>query len=186
MSAWFVSLDNAPVLIDCPKINEEVINDLQELSGGASPKVFLSNRDSHHEASILHRQLGWPLIVQEQEAYLLPNVDALETFSDELVLSSGARILWTPGPTPGSCVLHLPSPWNVLFCGRLLIPLSNDQISPIRTRSTFHWTMQQESLIKLCNWLPRDQFPLLASGKNLHLLGNEMLLPWIAWKHSDK
>ena len=175
MSSWFLSLDNAPVLIDCPKVTEEVINDLKELSGGICPNVVLTNRDAHHDASILNRKLGWPLIVQEQEAYLLPNIENLETFSDELVFSSGARILWTPGPTPGSCVLHVPLPLNVLCCGRLLIPVSNNQISPIRTRSTFHWTMQQKSLEKLAVWNPSDSRPLLACGEKAYLLGEEKL-----------
>ncbi len=186
MSSWFLSLDNAPILIDCPKVTEEVINDLKELSGGICPNVVLTNRDAHHDASIINRKLDWPLIVQEQEAYLLPHVENLVTFSEELILSSGVRILWTPGPTPGSCVLHVPPPWNVLFCGRLLTPGSKDQISPIRTRSTFHWTMYQESLLKLRNWLPREQSPLLASGQKLHLLNDEKLLPWIAWKPSSE
>jgi len=84
MSSWFLSLDNALILIDCPKATEEVINDLKELSGGICPKVVLTNRDAHHDASILNRKLGWPLIVQEQEAYLLPLVDNLITFSEEL------------------------------------------------------------------------------------------------------
>ena len=60
MSSWFLSLDNANVLIDCPKATEEVINDLKELSGGICPKVVLTNRDAHHDASILNRKLGWP------------------------------------------------------------------------------------------------------------------------------
>ena len=186
MSAWFLWIDNAPVLIDCPQISEEVINDLKELSRGFCPKVLLTNRNSHQEASILNKKLGWDLIVQEQEAYLLPNVNNLETFSDELTISSGIRILWTPGPTPGSCVLYAPAPWNVLFCGRLLIPLSNSQIAPKRSRTTFHWTMQQESLLKLRNWLPLDHLPLLASGQDLELLNNEKLLPWIAWQPSEE
>lgn len=181
MSSWFLSLANAPVLVDCPKVTEEVINDLKELSGGICPNVVLTNRDAHHDASILNRKLGWPLIVQEQEAYLLPHVENLVTFSEELILSSGARILWTPGPTPGSCVLHVPPPWNVLFCGRLLTPVARDEIRAIRSRSTFHWTNQQNSLIKLRAWLPSNAMPSLASGDSLPLLGKEQLLPWRAW-----
>ena len=32
MSSWFLSLENASFLIDCPKVTEEIINDLKELS----------------------------------------------------------------------------------------------------------------------------------------------------------
>ena len=43
-----------------------------------------------------------------------------------------------------------------------------------------------ESLLKLRNWLPQEQPPLLASGQELHLLSDEKLLPWIAWKPSEE
>ena len=183
MSSWFLRIDNALFLIDCPKATEEVINDLKELSGGICPKVVLTNRDAHHEASILNRKLGWPLIVQEQEAYLLPNVENLETFSDQLTISSAGRVLWTPGPTPGSCVLHVSPPWNVLFCGRLLIPISIDELLPLRTKSTFHWSSQEKSLINLRRWIP-SKVPLeLASGVGMTSSDQGKLFPWNAWKN---
>jgi hypothetical protein len=46
------------------------------------------------------------VLVQEQEAFLLPGVKALETFGLEHALAPGLRLLWTPGPSPGACVLH--------------------------------------------------------------------------------
>ena len=85
--------------------------------------MLLTNREGHGRVRRLQQRLGWPVLVQEQEAYLLPGVDPLETFAEEHRTAAGLRLLWTPGPTPGSCVVHAPAPWNVLFCGRLLVPL---------------------------------------------------------------
>ena len=141
----------------------------------------MTNRDAHHDASILNRKLGWPLIVQEQEAYLLPHVENLVTFSEELILSSGARILWTPGPTPGSCVLHLPPPWNVLFCGRLLIPRKSNSLVAVRTKKTFHWRLYRESLQKLRDWIPLDPRPSLLSGVISNASDPRWIFPWEAW-----
>ena len=119
--------------------------------------------------------------MQEQEAYLLPGLNPLDTFSNEHVTASGLKLLWTPGPTPGSCVVYAPSPWNVLFCGRLLIPLKSNQLIALRTKKTFHWTRQQKSLEKLRKWLPRDPRPSLASGVGLRSSGESSIVEWEDW-----
>ncbi len=180
--SWWLNSHPEPVLIDCPEINVEVINDLKKLSKGLSPKILLTNRDSHGMVTQLNKELGWPVLIQEQEAYLLPAIKNLESFGDEFVTSSKLRVFWTPGPTPGSCVVYAPDPWNVLFCGRLLSPVAKDQISSVRTRRTFHWTIQQKSLEKLSLLFSSKHRPLLASGEKSHLLGDQKLLPWDAWQ----
>ncbi|MEC7382426.1 MAG: MBL fold metallo-hydrolase, partial [Cyanobacteriota bacterium] len=94
----------------------------------------------------------------------------------------GLRLLWTPGPTPGSCVVFAPDPWNVLFCGRLLIPFAFVQLSPLAHRRTFHWPRQLRSLQKLRQWIPSNARPVLASGAHLGALRGKKLAPWDAWK----
>ncbi len=180
--SWWLNTFPEPVLIDCPELSEEVISDLQTLAKGSNPRILLTNRDAHGDVNLLNKKFGWPVVVQEQESYLLPAIDDLETFSDELIISSGLRLFWTPGPSPGSAVVYAPEPFNVLFCGRLLTPVAKDQIAPVRTRNTFHWTMQKQSLNKLCLWLPSKSNPSLASGERLELIGDDKLLGWSAWQ----
>ena len=141
----------------------------------------MTHRDAHGKGSALNKALGWPVLLQEQEAYLLPHIKNIETFEDEFSTDSNLRLLWTPGPTPGSCVVYAPSPWNVLFCGRLLIPVAKDQINSFRSKTTFHWTLQEESIRKLLGWLPRDRSPVLASSKLIDVPDYEGILPWDAW-----
>ena len=180
--SWWLGCDPEPVLIDCPLVNQSNIETLKKLSLGRTCRIVLTNRESHGMVSELQEVLGWPVLVQEQEAYLLPEIDQLETFSQEHITSSGLRLLWTPGPSPGSCVVYAPRPWNVVFCGRLLIPLKKNHFGALRTRKTFHWTRYQKSLGKLGKWLPSDASPELASGAGLQSFSGGTLGHWEDWK----
>ncbi|WP_414153532.1 MBL fold metallo-hydrolase [Prochlorococcus sp. MIT 1307] len=180
--SWWLGCDPEPILIDCPPVNETTINFLKSVSLGRQSLIVLTSREAHGRVSELQDALEWPVLVQEQEAYLLPGLLQLKSFSANHETVSGLRLLWTPGPTPGSCVVYAPPPWNVLFCGRLLIPLKSNQLISLRTKSTFHWTRQQKSLKKLRQWLPRDPFPELASGAGANLHRGGKLYKWECWK----
>ena len=180
--AWWIDSDPEPVLIDCPSVNKETTSLLKTFGEGRLPLIVLTSREAHGGVSELQEELGWPVLVQEQEGYLLPGLKKLLTFSEEYLTASGLRLLWTPGPTPGSSVVYAPAPWNVVFCGRLLIPLKLNQMAALRTRSTFHWTRQQKSLKKLRKWLPRDLRPSLASGAGAQSCGGGRLHKWEAWQ----
>ena len=81
--------------------------------------------------------LGWPVLVQEQEAYLLPGLTSLDSFVDQHTTAAWRLLLGTPGPTAGSCVVFVPDPWKVLFCGRLLIPVAFVQLASLADWLTF-------------------------------------------------
>ena len=179
--SWWLDCFPEPVLIDCPDITPGLLANLKKLARGRSSRILLTNRDGHGKVSKLQEELGWPVLVQEQEAFLLPGLSGLEGFKEEAVTSSGLKLLWTPGPSPGSCVIHAPEPLNVLFCGRLLIPVATDRVSSIRNKRTFHWTFQQKSLTKMCKWLPPESFPSLASSCPLGSSSECTLYPWGAW-----
>ena len=115
-SAWWLEtpgLVDAGLLIDAPALTQA---NLAFLRGRGPGRIVLTGRDGHGRTRRWQEALGWPVLVQEQEAYLLPGVKALERFSGSLDLAVGLRLLWTPGPTPGACVLlagrhdHPPSP----------------------------------------------------------------------------
>ncbi len=180
--SWWLGCQPEPVLIDCPPVNQSTIDWLKRLSGGRPSRILLTNREAHGGVAKLQDELGWPVLVQEQEAYLLPGLKQIESFAEEHVTGSGLRLFWTPGPTPGSCVIYSPPPWNVLFCGRLLIPLKLNRLVAFRTKRTFHWSRQQKSLRKLLQWLPRDSRPSLASGAGVNASGGGTLFKWEDWE----
>ncbi len=180
--SWWLDCDPEPVLIDCPAFNTANLAALKRLARGRNCLIVLTNRDAHGRVSELQSLLDWKVLVQEQESYLLPDLSGLTSFSEEHTTTSGIRVLWTPGPTPGSCVVYAPPPWNVLFCGRLLIPLKIDQVGHLIDRKTFHATRLRNSLKKLLKWLPPNSSPSLASGVGVGSSKDGQLFVWDSWK----
>ena len=180
-TAWLLHTSGGgSVLVDVPLLSDEHLSWLQQQPPGW---IVLTHRQGHGRCRRLQEQLGWPVLVQEQEAYLLPNVSALDTFAVDHVTASGLRLLWTPGPTPGSCVVHAPAA-DLLFCGRLLTPLAPGRLGPLRHGRTFHWPRQLGSLQRLRGWIPSDARPQLASGAGLGALRGERLVPFSGWDPS--
>lgn len=180
-SSWWLDVAPEPVLIDCPPLTEATLTALKELAGGRVARILLTSREGHGRLRRLQERLDWPVLVQEQEAYLLPGVPDLGTFAEAHTTISGLRMLWTPGPTPGHAVVYAPAPSNVLFCGRLLVPVAADSLAPLRHRRTFHWPRQQRSLERLREWLPSEATPALASGAGLGALRGGRLAPFSSW-----
>ena len=177
-SAWWLEQPGGGgVLIDCPAFNEANLAFLQAQSSG---QILLTGREGHGRLRRFQEALGWPVHVQEQEAYLLPGAQQLIPFAAEAELAAGLRLLWTPGPTPGAAVLlaeELPELGSILFCGRLLSPVAPGQLAPLRTRRSFHWGRWLRSIERLRAWLPADQPQWLASGAGLGALRGEALVP---------
>ena len=164
-------------LIDCPAYTEANLELLRRRGEG---RILLTSREGHGRVRRFQEALGWPVLVQEQEAYLLPGLQRLHTFAAEHELSQHARLLWTPGPTPGACVLLADSEdpgTSLLFCGRLLSPLAPGLLGPLRTSRSFHWSRWLRSLERLRTWLPAVAPAWLASGAGLGALRGEKLVP---------
>ncbi len=184
-SSWLVEAERCDLLIDCPGLTAANLDFLRErvrLRGGAGDRpggwIVLTGREGHGRCRRLQEALGWPVLVQEQEAYLLPGVAPLVSFAREHQLGDGGRLLWTPGPTPGACVLHLVEQGGMdgLFCGRLLLPVAPGRVAPLRTRRCFHWPRQLASLEKLRGWLPPGSPDWIASAAALGALRGEKLV----------
>ena len=52
---------------------------LKKLAEDSAPKIILTNRDSHGTVTFLHKEFGWPVLIQEQESYLLPQLKKKKT-----------------------------------------------------------------------------------------------------------
>lgn len=178
-SSWLLEHPAADVLVDGPALTPANRAWLGLRAAGRSGWIVLTGRDGHGRCRALQELLGWPVLVQEQEAYLLPSVPGLITFSAEHQLAEGLRLLWTPGPSPGACVLHGTggSAGDGLFCGRLLVPVAPGRLEPLRRRGTFHWPRQLRSLEALRRWLPEGAPEWIASGAGLGALRGEKLVP---------
>ncbi len=174
-SSWLLERPEGPLLIDCPGVTQANLDFLAGLGAGGT--LVLTSREGHGRCRRIQEATGWSVLVQEQEAYLLPNVPAIEAFGSEHTAAQGIRLLWTPGPTPGSCVVHARGVWgDLLFCGRLLVPAGPGVLAPLRTQRCFHWPRQLASIEKLRCWLPAGSPAAIASGAGLGALRGEVLV----------
>lgn len=186
-SAWLLEAAGADLLIDCPAYTRANLRflagrPLRRTAGSGPPRawIVLTGRGGHGRCRRLQQALGWPVLVQEQEAYLLPGVDPLHTFAVEHQLEPDGRVLWTPGPSPGACVVHVaPAAGDGLgglFCGRLLVPVAPARVAPLRQRGTFHWRRQLGSVERLRGWLAPGAPGWIASGAGLGALRGPKLV----------
>lgn len=157
------------ILIDSPAWNE-------------IDRQFIIDRGGAHWLAITHRggmgkkvttiatELGCEPIVQEQEAYLLPEI-ATTTFHHKFSINNNIQAIWTPGHSPGSSCYYYAGNGGVLFTGRHLLPDSAGAPVPLRTSKTFHWQRQLRSVAALWQQFPSVQ-PLahICPGANIGLL----------------
>ncbi len=184
-SAWLLESTEQDVLIDCPALTEANLAFLAERPRSRQADggwIVLTGRQGHGRCARLRQVLDWPVVVQEQEAYLLPGLPARQTFATSLTLTAELRLFWTPGPSPGACVLHAGGAGSELaagdglFCGRLLVPVAAGALAPLRRRDTFHWPRQLRSLERLRAWLPADSPGWIASGAGLGALRGDRIV----------
>jgi len=174
-SSWLLATAEGDLLIDCPGFTQA---NLDFLGGrGGEGTLVLTSREGHGRCRRLQEATGWRVLVQEQEAYLLPTVPQLQVFAAEHLLTAGIRLLWTPGPSPGACVVHAAGPWgDLLFCGRLLLAVAPASLAPLRTSRTFHWSRQLASIERLKSWLPVGSPAQIACGGGLGALRGQVLV----------
>ena len=139
------------ILLDCPAWNEANQEFIQS-QGGANSLVISHRGGIGKNVLVMQQILNCSVIVQEQEAYLLPEVE-VRSFGDRLSLRDDLELIWTPGHSPGSSCLYWQQHRGTLFTGRHLLPKSQTEIAPLRTAKTFHWWRQLDSTAKL-----RDRF----------------------------
>ncbi len=131
------------ILIDAPAWDQTTENFL--VAQGGVRWLFITHRSALGKAATLQKRLGCELVIQEQEAYLLPETPKT-TFQHNFRFGPQAEALWTPGYSPGSACLYYRAYGGVLFTGRHLLPNREGQPEPLRFSKTFHWLRQLEQI----------------------------------------
>ncbi|XGB41272.1 MAG: MBL fold metallo-hydrolase [Nodosilinea sp. LVE1205-7] len=131
-TAYFI-VDNSPLqpqgnlLIDAPPWSQTT-QDFLAARGGVR-WWFITHRGGLGQAARIQKALNCELVIQEQEAYLLPGTPTT-TFHQDFCFNSQTEALWTPGHSPGSACLYHRNYGGVLFTGRHLLPNSRGKSSP--------------------------------------------------------
>jgi glyoxylase-like metal-dependent hydrolase (beta-lactamase superfamily II) len=142
-TAYFIVEKQSNILVDCPAWDE--INQTFLQSRGGVRLLFLTHRGAIGKAREIQEATGCDILIQEQEAYLLPGLK-VTVFEREIALSDEMKAFWTPGHSPGSSCLYDSRSGGVLFSGRHLLPNPEGAPVPLKTAKTFHWPRQINSV----------------------------------------
>lgn len=163
-TSYLLTHRDGNILIDCPFWDENNYQFCQEQRGVKS--LFLTHRGGiSKQINKVQQDLNCKVLIQEQEAYLLPNLQ-VTSFSEELQLNRDCKVIWTPGHSPGSSCLHYLALGGVLFSGRHLLPNQKGECIPLQLKKTFHWHRQLKSQKKLEDRLIFNHLNYICPGAN--------------------
>ncbi len=172
-TSYFIVENQTRILIDCPAWDE--INQKFLMKKEGVQWLYITHRSAIGKAAEIQRALKCEILIQEQEAYLLPGLK-VTTFEHQLNLSPNIKIFWTPGHSPGSSCLYYSANGGVLFTGRHLLPNHQGQPVPLRIAKTFHWPRQLESVKFLIDQFSSETLHYICPGANTGVLRSKRVI----------
>jgi glyoxylase-like metal-dependent hydrolase (beta-lactamase superfamily II) len=167
-TAYLIVTPRENILIDTPAWND--VERQFIIDRGGVKCLAITHRGGIGQSTAIATELGCEVMIQEQEAYLLPELK-VTTFQHKFNLNDSIHAIWTPGHSPGSSCLYYTEAGGVLFTGRHLLPNQLGEAVPLRTAKTFHWQRQLRSVEAIWQQFPAQQ-PLsrICPGANTGLL----------------
>ena len=172
-TAYLLKTPSGNGLIDCPAWTDETQQFLT--SHGGVQWFFLTHRMGKGSVRYVQSAFDCPILVQEQEAYLLPGLDVIP-FHREHYLEDNITIVWTPGHSPGSSCLYTPTHGGVLFTGRHLLPTVEGDPAPLRAAKTFHWPRQIQHTRHILDRFTPETLHYICPGANTGFLRGEHVI----------
>ncbi|MEG4234980.1 MBL fold metallo-hydrolase [Microcoleus sp. Pol11C3] len=166
-TAYFIVENQTNILVDCPAWDE--INQTFLREQGGVRLLFLSHRGAIAKAREIQEATGCEILIQEQEAYLLPGLK-VTVFEREFAVSDRIKAFWTPGHSPGSSCLYHSGSRGVLFSGRHLLPNREAAPVPLWTAKTFHWPRQINSVKSIIDRFSPETLQYICPGANTGFL----------------
>jgi glyoxylase-like metal-dependent hydrolase (beta-lactamase superfamily II) len=117
-TAYLLVEETGNILVDCPSWEGANAEFLQ--TQGVRWLV-ITHRGGMGKVREIQAALGCEVVVQEQEAYLLPGL-AVTSFEQEFRFSESCYAFWTCGHSPGSACVYSTRQGGILFTGRHLLP----------------------------------------------------------------
>jgi glyoxylase-like metal-dependent hydrolase (beta-lactamase superfamily II) len=174
-TSYLIVENTGNILVDCPAWDSY---NQQFLHQKGVRWLFLTHRGGIGKQALhIQTTLGCEVVIQEQEAYLLPEVK-VTPFEREFFLSPTCYGLWTPGHTPGSSCLYWNHHGGVLFTGRHLLPNPEGILTPLRTAKTFHWLRQLRSVELLRDRFSSETLTYVCPGANIGFLRGRGISLW--------
>ena len=171
-TAYLIVEKEGNILLDCPAVNE-LTSEFLTLHGGVKT-LFITHRGGIGKVRAIQNSFDCEVLIQEQEAYLLPKVK-VATFRQEVSLDR-LKAIWTPGHSPGSSCLYYPRYGGILFAGRHLLPNRQGEPVPLRTSKTFQWHWQINSLKLLRETFTPETLAYICPGANIGFLRGKKVI----------
>ncbi|MBD2460799.1 MBL fold metallo-hydrolase [Oscillatoria sp. FACHB-1407] len=155
------------LLIDCPPWDAVTRTFLHEQGG--IRWLFITHRGGIGKVRPIQEEFGCEVVIQEQEAYLLPEVK-VTAFQQTFEFNRMCHAFWTSGHSPGSSCLYYSSFGGVLFSGRHLLPDQKGDPVPLRFAKTFHWRRQIQSIQRSLQEFSPETLSYICPGANTGFL----------------
>jgi glyoxylase-like metal-dependent hydrolase (beta-lactamase superfamily II) len=168
-TAYLILEETGNILIDCPAWDEANADFLQQQG---VRWLFITHRGGMGKVKEIQAALGCEVVVQEQEAYLLPGL-AVTSFEQEFRFSDRTYAFWTSGHSPGSACLYGEYEGGILFTGRHLLPDRQGDPVPLRISKTFHWGRQIANVRALGDRFSSATLSRICPGANTGFLRGE-------------
>ncbi len=172
-TAYLIQIDEGNVLVDCPAWSDETQEFLHR-EGGVRWMV-ITHRTAKGKAREVQAAMDCQIIMQEQEAYLLPNL-MLTSFHRRHEVNPQVEVFWTPGHTPGSSCVYYRAEGGILFSGRHLLPDRQGNPVPLRLPKTFHWRRQVRHTQQLLDDFSSETLRYLCPGANTGYLRGQRVI----------
>jgi hypothetical protein len=171
--SYLIVENSGNILIDCP--SWDIVNqDFLQQKGVRW--IFLTHRTGHCKAiKLMQNTLGCEIILQEQEAYLLPEIP-VTSFAPDIHLSPNSFGFWSAGYSPGSACFYWSAHGGVLFSGRHILPNPEGNAVPLRTAKTFHWYRQLKNVQAILDRFQPETLNYLAPCANVGFLRGKGLM----------
>lgn len=167
----YLIVEEVNILVDCPAWDEANQQFLQ--AQGGVDWLFLTHRGGMGKVREIQQALGCQVLVQEQEAYLLPGL-TVTPFHRAFTLTPHSRVIWTPGHSPGASCLYYDGFGGILFTGRHLLPDPQGHLQPLKTAKTFHWRRQLQSVQCLQETFSAETLQVICPGANTGFLRGKL------------
>ena len=172
-TAYLIVENQCNILIDSPAWTLNHQQFLQNLGG--LDWLAITHRGSLGKAKAIQDITHCRILIQEQEAYLLPEA-TVTSFQHTFDLSPQLQMIWTPGHSPGSACVYWQAHGGVLFTGRHLLPDKQGQAVPLKTAKTFHWPRQLQSVERLQQQFNPETLHYICPGANIGFLRGKRVI----------
>lgn len=168
-TAYFIVGNGENILIDSPALQPGLLEFIEQ-KGGLRWQ-FITHRTAIGQAKSLQQHFGGEIVIQQQEAYLIPETP-VTTFDRNYSLTPEIECIWTPGHSPGSSCLYY-RPWGLLFSGRHILPDVQGNPMALKHPKTFHWPRQLRSIQAILERFNPETLRYLCPGANTGFLRGE-------------